>query len=43
MGPWSIAGYATNATNQHYIDAINALRRIAGAPRQYGVRISRTF
>ncbi len=42
-GPWSIAGYADNLTNQHYIDSINALRRLAGNPRQFGVRASRTF
>jgi iron complex outermembrane receptor protein len=42
-GPWSIAGYGTNLTNQHYIDAFNGLRRIAGAPRQYGIRVNRTF
>lgn len=42
-GPWSIAGYATNLTNQHYIAAINSPRRLAGLPRQFGIRASRSF
>ncbi len=42
-GPWSIAGYSTNVTDQHYIAALNGLRRLAGLPRQYGLRVSRTF
>lgn len=42
-GDWSIAGFATNLTDQHYVAAINGFRRLAGAPRQYGVRLSRTF
>ncbi|MBW4329928.1 TonB-dependent receptor plug domain-containing protein [Stakelama sp. CBK3Z-3] len=42
-GPWTIAAYSTNLTDQHYIAAINNLRRLAGAPRQYGVRVSRSF
>lgn len=42
-GPWSIAGYATNLTNQHYVAAINGYRRLAGLPRQYGIRVSRSF
>ncbi len=40
---WSIAGYATNLTDQHYVAAINGFRRLAGAPRQYGIRLSRSF
>lgn len=42
-GDWSVAAYGTNLTNQHYVAAINGIRRLAGAPRQYGVRVSRTF
>ncbi|MDF7776118.1 TonB-dependent receptor [Sphingomonas sp. AOB5] len=42
-GDWSIAGYSTNLTNEHYVGAINGARRLAGAPRQYGVRVSRSF
>jgi iron complex outermembrane receptor protein len=42
-GPWAIGAYATNLTNEHYVAAINGIRRLAGAPRQYGVRVSRSF
>ncbi|NIJ38259.1 iron complex outermembrane receptor protein [Sphingopyxis panaciterrae] len=42
-GDWSIAAYGTNLTNQHYVAAINGARRLAGAPRQYGLRVSRNF
>ena len=42
-GDWSIAGFGINLTDQHYVSAINGLRRLAGAPRQYGIRVSRSF
>jgi iron complex outermembrane recepter protein len=42
-GDWTIAGYGSNLTDQHYVAAINGLRRLAGAPRQYGLRVSRSF
>ena len=42
-GPWSIAAYSTNLTDEHYVGAVNGARRLAGAPRQYGVRASITF
>ncbi len=42
-GNWSIAGFATNLTDQHYIGSLNGIRRQAAAPRQYGVRVSTTF
>ncbi len=42
-GKWSIGGYATNLTDQHYIGSLNGNRRLPGAPRQYGVRVSRSF
>jgi iron complex outermembrane receptor protein len=42
-GDWSIAAYGTNVTDQHYVAAINGTRRLAGAPRQYGVRVSKSF
>jgi len=35
--------YATNLTNQHYISAITSGLRYAGAPRQYGLRITKFF
>lgn len=43
MGDWSIGAYGTNLTDQHYIGSLNGNRRLAGAPRQYGIRVSTTF
>lgn len=42
-GEWSIAAYGTNLTDQRYITAVNGKRRFAGAPRQYGIRVSKSF
>lgn len=42
-GTWSIAGFSTNLTDQHYIGSLNGIRRLAAAPRQYGVRVSTKF
>ncbi|MEG3124117.1 TonB-dependent receptor [Sphingomonas sp. GB1N7] len=42
-GDWSIAGYGTNLTDQHYIGSLNGIRRLAAAPRQYGIRVTKTF
>ena len=42
-GTWSVAGFSTNLTDQHYIGSLNGIRRQAGAPRQYGLRASTTF
>lgn len=42
-GDWTVTGYSTHLTNQHYISAINAGLRYAGAPRQYGIRLAKTF
>jgi iron complex outermembrane receptor protein len=42
-GPWSIAAYSTNLTDAHDIVALNGLRRLVAPPRQFGVRVSRTF
>jgi iron complex outermembrane receptor protein len=42
-GPWSIAAYSTNLTDQHDIVAINSPRRLVALPRQFGARVSRTF
>jgi iron complex outermembrane receptor protein len=35
--------YATNLTNQHYISSITSGLRYAGAPRQYGLRVTKFF
>lgn len=40
---WTVAGYVHNATDQTYIAAVNAGLRYAGAPRQFGVNLTRTF
>lgn len=39
----SITGYATNLTNQHYPAALNSGLYFAGAPRQYGVKVTKAF
>ena len=43
IGGWTIGGYATNLTDQHYLGSLNGIRRMAAPPRQYGVRVSKTF
>lgn len=40
---WTVTGYATNLTNQHYVGALNSGLTFAGAPRQYGVKVLKTF
>lgn len=35
--------YGTNLTDQHYVAAINSGLRFAGPPRQFGIRIMKTF
>jgi iron complex outermembrane receptor protein len=42
-GTWSIAGFSTNLTDQHYIGSLNGIRRFAAPPRQYGIRVSTKF
>ena len=42
-GTWKLTGYSTNLTDQEYTAAVNGTRRYAGAPRQYGVRLAKTF
>ena len=42
-GGLSITGYATNLTNQHYAGALNSGLYFAGPPRQYGIRVLKTF
>jgi iron complex outermembrane receptor protein len=43
MTDWDITAYGTNLSDQHYISAINAGLRYAGAPRQFGLRVTKTF
>ncbi|HSI17377.1 MAG TPA: TonB-dependent receptor [Sphingomonas sp.] len=42
-GSWTVTGYATNLTNQHYAGALNSGLYFAGPPRQYGVKVLKTF
>lgn len=42
-GSWIAAIYGTNLTDQHYIAAANSGVRWAGAPRQFGFRLTKIF
>ncbi len=42
-GSWTATAYATNLTNQHYVGALNSNLDFAGPPRQYGIKILKTF
>ncbi len=42
-GDWVTTLYGSNLTDQHYVGAINSGLRFAGAPRQYGLRVSKAF
>jgi iron complex outermembrane receptor protein len=42
-GSWAVTAYATNLTNQHYAGALNSGLYFAGPPRQYGVKVLKTF
>jgi len=43
MGDWSLTAYGTNLTNEAYVAAADAGLRWAGYPRQYGLRVMKTF
>jgi iron complex outermembrane receptor protein len=40
---WTLTAYATNLTDQHYVGALNSSLNFAGPPRQYGVKVFKTF
>jgi len=42
-GDWVATAEATNLTGQEYVSAINGGLRYAGAPRQFGLKLMRTF
>lgn len=42
-GQWTVTAYGRNLTNEHYIGAMISQLDFAGAPRQYGIRVMRTF
>jgi iron complex outermembrane receptor protein len=42
-GTWTVTAYATNLTNDQYVGALNSNLDFAGPPRQYGIRLTKTF
>jgi iron complex outermembrane recepter protein len=42
-GPWIVTLYGTNLTDQHYPAALISGNYFAGPPRQFGLRVLRTF
>jgi iron complex outermembrane receptor protein len=42
-GDWNVTAYGTNLLDEHYVGAMNSGLRFAGPPRQFGIRLTRTF
>jgi iron complex outermembrane receptor protein len=42
-GPYVLTAYSYNLTDEHYVSAVVSPVRIAGAPRQFGLSLMRTF
>ncbi|HEX4695682.1 TonB-dependent receptor [Sphingomonas sp.] len=42
-GTLTVTAYGTNLTDQHYVAALNSGLYFAGAPRQYGIKVLKTF
>jgi iron complex outermembrane receptor protein len=42
-GDWTFTAYGTNLTNEAYVAAMDSGLRWAGYPRQYGIRVMKTF
>lgn len=42
-GDWTATLYGNNLSDQHYVAALNSGLRLAGFPRQYGLRLMKTF
>jgi iron complex outermembrane receptor protein len=40
---WTITAFSTNLLDQHYVSQVNSGLRFPGAPRQYGLRVEKTF
>jgi iron complex outermembrane recepter protein len=40
---WTLTAYGTNLTDEQYVAAMISQSRFAGYPRQYGLRVMRTF
>jgi iron complex outermembrane recepter protein len=43
IATWRVTGYGTNLNNEHYISSVANGLRYAGNPRQYGLRVSKSF
>jgi len=43
QGTWRITAYSTNLNNLHYVSQENSGLRFPGAPRQYGLRLQKSF
>ncbi len=43
INDWTVTAYGTNLTNEQYVAAMISQARYAGYPRQYGLRVMRTF
>lgn len=42
-GSWLLTFYGANLNDQHYVAGVSSGLRFAGAPRQYGVRLQKSF
>jgi iron complex outermembrane receptor protein len=42
-GTWTLTAYGTNINNQHYPASLNSGLYFAGPPRQYGLKVLKTF
>jgi len=42
-GTWKVTAYSTNLNDQHYVSQNNSGLRFPGAPRQFGIRLEKTF
>ena len=42
-GDWRVTAYGTNLTDQTYNSTVNGGLSYVGPPRQYGLRLSKTF
>ncbi len=42
-GDWRLQAYSTNLSDLEYIASVKTGQRYAGAPRQYGIRLTKTF
>jgi iron complex outermembrane receptor protein len=42
-GDWVVTAYGSNLTDQHYVGAINSSLRFFGPPRQFGLRVMKSF